>query len=106
MSFGEFDSDLWQTILTVRPGITDLATLLFRNEEEILRPVANVDAYYRSELLPTKLWLNVRYLQSQSISRDVRLLWMTVRYSFFPRDFNCSRVARSLGVSHVYSPQK
>ena len=88
---------LWRTVLRSSPGITDLATLAFRNEEEILGGVSNPDAYYRSSILPAKLHLNVRYQQSRTPARDLKLLWLTVRYSFFPRGYNRDRILRSLG---------
>jgi lipopolysaccharide/colanic/teichoic acid biosynthesis glycosyltransferase len=93
----EFDDDLWREVLEVRPGITDLASLAFRNEEAILGPAADPDAYYRSVILPEKLRLNLQYQRSRSLPRDLKLLWMTVRYSFFPQGFDRDRIMRSLG---------
>jgi lipopolysaccharide/colanic/teichoic acid biosynthesis glycosyltransferase len=93
----EFADDRWRRVLEVRPGITDLASLAFRNEQAILGPVADPDAYYRSVILPEKLRLNLQYQRSRSLPRDIKLLWMTARYSFFPRGFDRDRVLRSLG---------
>ena len=93
----EFGDRRWRKVLAVRPGITDLATLAFRNEEEILGPASDPEAYYRSVILPEKLRLNISYQQSRTISRDFKLLWMTARYSFFPSGFDRDRVMRSLG---------
>jgi len=93
------ENELWRAVLRSRPGITDLASLAFRDEEELLGPVADPDAYYRSTLLPAKLHLNVSYQQSRSLSRDLRLLWLTARYSLFPRGFDRQRVLRSFGVN-------
>jgi len=93
----DLESPLWRTVLGAAPGITDLATLAFRNEEEILGGVSNPDAYYRSSILPTKLRLNVRYQESRTLARDVKLLWLTARYSFFPRGYDRERILRSLG---------
>jgi lipopolysaccharide/colanic/teichoic acid biosynthesis glycosyltransferase len=93
----QLEHPLWHTVLQSRPGITDLASLAFRDEEEMLLPVADSDAYYRSTILPAKLRLNIHYQKSRSVSRDLKLLWLTVRYSLFPRGFDRDRVMRSLG---------
>ena len=52
--FVEPEDQLWQAVLEVRPGITDLASLAFRNEEEMLAPAADPASYYRSSVLPGK----------------------------------------------------
>jgi len=95
----ELDDPLWQTVLSVRPGITDLATLAFRHEEEVLSAAADTEDCYRGIVLPQKLRLNVYYLQSRSPLRDLKLLWLTARYSFFPQGFDHVQILRSLGVA-------
>ena len=92
----ELEDHRWQTVLQVRPGITDLASLAFRNEEEMLAPAIDPEIYYRTSVLPEKLRLNLQYQQSRSLRRDLKLLWMTARYSFFPQSFDRDRVLRSL----------
>jgi lipopolysaccharide/colanic/teichoic acid biosynthesis glycosyltransferase len=95
--FVEFSDTQWRDVLEVRPGVTDLASLAFRNEESLFSPVADPEVYYRSVILPQKLHLNLRYQRSRSFLRDLKLLWMTARYSFFPRGFDRDRILRSLG---------
>jgi lipopolysaccharide/colanic/teichoic acid biosynthesis glycosyltransferase len=94
--FVDHNDDLWREILCVRPGITDLASLTFRDEEAILG-AANSAVHYRSVILPETLRLNLQYQRSRSLSRDLKLLWMTGRYSFFPRGFSRERILRALG---------
>src|SRR5260221_1341081 len=91
----ELSDDRWRKALEVRPGITDLASLAFRDEEAILGPASDPDAYYRSVILPEKLRLNLQYQRSRSAPRDLKLLWMTARYSFFPQGFDRDRIIRS-----------
>lgn len=93
----EYQDALWRSVLEVRPGITDAATLVFRDEEQLLQSAANADAYYRAILLPSKLRIALRYRESRSLPRDLTLLWLTVRYSLFPKDFDRDRVIRALG---------
>jgi len=89
----------WQAVLELRPGITDLATLLYRNEEEILASAADPERYYRETLLPAKLALNVRYARASSFWSDLKLILLTVRYSFVPAGFDPAAVARALAPS-------
>ena len=94
--FVDHDDSLWREVLGVRPGITDLASLTFRDEEAILGAAQNPAVHYRSVILPEKLRLNLQYQRSRSLSRDLKLLWMTGRYSFFPRGFDRERILRAL----------
>jgi lipopolysaccharide/colanic/teichoic acid biosynthesis glycosyltransferase len=91
----EPEDHLWQQALKVRPGITNLAALAFRNEEEVLAPAEDADSFYRSAVLPEKLRLDIEYQRSRSVLRDFKLLWLTARYSFWPRGFDRDRIMRS-----------
>jgi lipopolysaccharide/colanic/teichoic acid biosynthesis glycosyltransferase len=95
--FVDHDDSVWREVLGVRPGITDLASLTFRDEEAILGAATSPAVHYRSVILPEKLRLNLQYQRSRSLSRDLKLLWMTARYSFFPRGFSRERILRVLG---------
>ena len=92
----QFEDPLWQEVLSTRPGITDLASLAFRDEEQLLKPVPDADRYYRAVILPAKLRLNLLYLRSRSLLTDLRLLWLTALYSLLPSAFNRSRVLRTV----------
>ena len=94
----QFDNSLWQAVLEVRPGITDLATLIHRDEEEILGASGNADTVYRETILPAKLYLNLAYLGSRSFWRDLRLIYLTVHYSLFPERFDRDHVTEVLGI--------
>lgn len=91
-----FEDPLWQEVLSTRPGITDLASLAFRDEEQLLGPVPDADRYYRAEILPAKLRLNLLYLRSRSLLTDLRLLWLTAVYSLLPSTFSRSRVLKTV----------
>ena len=95
--FVDHEDNLWREVLGVRPGITDLASLTFRDEEAILGAAANPAVHYRSVILPEKLRLNLQDQRTRSPSRDLKLLWLTGRYSFFPRGFSRERILRALG---------
>ncbi len=68
----------WATVLTVRPGITDAASIEFRNEEEILAAAADPERTYRNVILPRKLELYEQYVSTRSFRGDVWILVRTV----------------------------
>ena len=68
-----------ETILSVRPGITDPASLLFRNEAEELALVPDPDQHYRTILVPRKARMYVEYVQTRSLAGDLAILLQTVR---------------------------
>jgi len=98
----------WIKVLSVRPGITGVASLLLRNEEQILARVSDREEYYCSVLLPLKLWLETTYLLERNFWGDVKLVVLTLRYSFFPSGFDSEQIYRSLfgGSSNGEGQQK
>jgi lipopolysaccharide/colanic/teichoic acid biosynthesis glycosyltransferase len=92
---------LWQEVLRVRPGISDLATLVYRNEERLLAGTGNPDVYYREQLLPRKLALSVHYIRNRSISNDFKLLVLTTRYSFLSSGFQPEAVMRAFSTTET-----
>jgi lipopolysaccharide/colanic/teichoic acid biosynthesis glycosyltransferase len=65
-------------VLDVRPGLTDPATLAYRDEERLLGrvPPQEREIYYRSEILPRKLRMNLAYVDQASLFGDA---WLVVR---------------------------
>ncbi len=84
----------WRETLAVRPGITDLATLLYRDEERILAGFADTEKAYREVLLPDKLALNLAYLERRTLWRDLQLIILTACYSLLPGAFDAARIRR------------
>ncbi len=65
-------------VLTVRPGITDLASLRYRHENDLLAQAEDPDTYYIETVMPAKLALNLEYIDHQSFWGDLRLIGQTV----------------------------
>jgi len=85
----------WRGILSVRPGIADLATLVYRNEEEILARASEPERFYREVVLPEKMALSLHCIRARSIRFDLKLLALTLRYSFMPHGFDAARIRRA-----------
>ena len=68
----------WARVLTVRPGITDPASIVYRNEEVILARSPDPERCYREEVLPHKLELYEDYVRSRTFLGDVAILLKTL----------------------------
>lgn len=64
-------------LLTVRPGITDYASLRFRNEGEILRGYDDPDKAYMELIAPEKMRLGLYYVENRSMWMDLKLVILT-----------------------------
>ena len=64
-------------LLSVRPGITDFASLRFRNEGEILLGSADPDKDYLEKIAPLKIKLGLHYVRNYSFLTDVKILVAT-----------------------------
>jgi lipopolysaccharide/colanic/teichoic acid biosynthesis glycosyltransferase len=89
----------WRRVLQVRPGITDLATLIHRDEEAILRAQPDPEEYYRTILLPAKMELSLSYIESSTLGTDMKLIFFTLYFSAFPQSFEPARIRRMFRVS-------
>ena len=81
--FESYPSDLKKIIASMRPGITDFASLEFSNESEMLQGVENPEDYYLSHILPMKSKMIRKYFEEQSFRTDLRLILHTVRRIVF-----------------------
>lgn len=73
----QFRTD-FEEILRVRPGITDLASVVYRHEEDVLARAADPEAAYVAEVLPAKLELARDYVRRRSLRLDLAIIGRTV----------------------------
>lgn len=64
-------------VLSVRPGLTDYASVRYVHESEILARSDNPEQTYINEVMPAKLVLNLEYIQHQSLKEDIKLIFQT-----------------------------
>jgi lipopolysaccharide/colanic/teichoic acid biosynthesis glycosyltransferase len=65
-------------VLTVKPGITDYASIDYSNENELLGKAADPEKMYVEEVMPAKLTLNLQYIHDQSLLTDIRIIFKTL----------------------------
>lgn len=71
-------SEEQRKVFQVRPGITDLASIKYRNENELLSQVDDPDSYYIDVIMPDKLTINLEYIRHQSFMGDIKIIFNTL----------------------------
>lgn len=64
-------------VLSVRPGITDYASIEYVDENEILGKADNPDRVYVEEIMPAKIKLNMRYIENRSLKEYFKIIGLT-----------------------------
>jgi lipopolysaccharide/colanic/teichoic acid biosynthesis glycosyltransferase len=72
-------NDDQKQVLKVRPGITDPASIKYRNENDILSSVDNPEEYYIKEIMPDKLKINIEYINNRSFIKDIKIILQTIK---------------------------
>jgi len=70
------------SVLKVRPGLTDYASLEYFSENELLAASSDPESTYRQEIMPAKLALNQRYIKEMGFFTDIKIILRTVKAIF------------------------
>lgn len=68
----------WAIVHTVKPGITDNASVKFHNEEEILSSSSDPEATYRNVILPQKIDMYIGYVRNHTFRGDIVIIFKTI----------------------------
>lgn len=74
-----------QQLLSVRPGITDYASIRFRNEGDLLRGSADPSEAYHRLIRPEKIGLGLEYVRTRSMALDLKIIGLTILAVFNQR---------------------
>jgi lipopolysaccharide/colanic/teichoic acid biosynthesis glycosyltransferase len=66
-------------VLSVKPGITDYASIQYSNENELLGKSDNPEKTYIEEIMPDKLNLNLLYIKENNITTDIKIIFKTIK---------------------------
>ena len=72
-----------QKVLTIKPGITDYASIEYVNENAILGKSENPEKTYIEEIMPKKLQLNLKYIDEMNLFTDIKIIFKTILKIFF-----------------------
>ena len=70
-------------VLKVRPGITDIASMKFRNENEILAKSKQPEKTYIETVMPEKLKMNLHYIDNSGFFIDIKIILLTIHTIIF-----------------------
>lgn len=65
-------------VLKVRPGITDPASIKYRNENDLLSKAEDPEQYYITNIMPDKLRINIDYINKRTFLKDIKIIIQTI----------------------------
>ncbi|MBR4499387.1 MAG: sugar transferase [Paludibacteraceae bacterium] len=65
-------------VLSVRPGITDFASIEYIDENKLLAQAADPDKTYIEEIMPAKIELNMRYINNPTLGQYFKIIFLTI----------------------------
>ena len=75
--YTEMYNDEQKKVLSVIPGITDYASIKFRNENDLLSASDNPEKLYIEQIMPEKLDLNMKYINDNNVFKDIKIIFET-----------------------------
>jgi lipopolysaccharide/colanic/teichoic acid biosynthesis glycosyltransferase len=93
-------------VLSVRPGITDLASIEYRDEGFLLDNAGDPERIYREQILPIKVGYYTKYVQESNLGLDLRLILKTFeavycRQPITPDKTNAKKTMNSLRKTNI-----
>lgn len=67
-----------QQVLSIKPGLTDYASIKYADESELLAKAENPEQFYIKTVMPDKLAINLKYIKSRSLAMDMGILFKTI----------------------------
>ena len=88
-SFDSYPRHIQKVIYNVKPGLTGIGSIIFRDEEEIITDFKNkggdIWSFYKNQIYPFKGELEIWYQNNNSFLTDLKLIFMTAWVIIFPK---------------------
>ena len=106
-TFNLYDLEDQKIISTVKPGLTGIGSIIFRNEEELLSDANsnNLESFYEKNISPYKAALEKWYITKSSIFIDLKLNFLTAWVIFFKHSRLPWRLFKDLPKKNIYNNQ-
>jgi len=79
-----YPAEYSEVFMGLRPGITGIGSIVFRDEEAILLAAEDYDYCYKNEIIPAKTQLELWYKENRSFFGDIALMFITAWVIIFP----------------------
>lgn len=73
----ELYTDYQRNVLRIKPGITELASIIYKDENEVLAQSDDPEKTYIEEIMPKKIGINMEYIQKMNVFYDIKLIFKT-----------------------------
>ena len=70
-------NDIQKAVLSIKPGLTDYASIQYSNENELLAKSEKPEQTYIDEILPARLKLNIKYIEERGFTNDLKITFKT-----------------------------
>jgi lipopolysaccharide/colanic/teichoic acid biosynthesis glycosyltransferase len=77
-----YPEEIKKIVLSVRPGITDMAAIQFKDENKLLKSATDPEKDYLEKILPLKIKLYQEYIANRSLALDLKLIFRTIKALF------------------------
>ena len=88
-SFTSYPANVQKTIYNVKPGLSGIGSIIFRDEEQIITDVKNkgddIWHFYKNKIYPFKGKLEIWYQKNKSFTMDIKLIFLTIWVIIFPK---------------------
>lgn len=102
VSFDAYPSNVKKVIYNVKPGLTGIGSIIFRDEEELITSVKNnggdIMDYYKNKIYPYKGKLEIWYQNNRSLLLDFQLIFLTIWVILFPNSNLYNKLFKDLPV--------
>ena len=76
-------NEVQKEVLSVRPGLTDYASIEYIEENKLLAESDDAEKMYVEKIMPRKLELNLKYIKNQTFFTDLKIIFKTIFKIFF-----------------------
>tara|TARA_B100002051_G_C16711707_1_gene626996 strand:+ start:511 stop:1179 length:669 start_codon:yes stop_codon:yes gene_type:complete len=98
VSFQKYDSEIQKKIYKIKPGITGIGSIVFRDEEKLISNLSEIDphVFYKNKIAPFKGKIEIWYQNNRSFKLDLKILFFTFWVIIFPKNKSYTKIFKGI----------